>query len=121
MGRVNTGPTSEMRLLLLNRANYACERCGQRLQQASVHHRRPRRMGGSKAPDTNMAQNLLVICGTGTTGCHGEIESNRHAALADGYLLYARDNPLEHPVNLHDGWWWLAEDGTKMRNRPPVG
>lgn len=69
----------------------------------SQHHRRPGRMGGSKAAGTNEAANLLAICGSGTTGCHGAIESNRTEALAFGWLLHAGQDPAVQPVRLWDG------------------
>jgi hypothetical protein len=44
----------------------------------SVHHRRPRMMGGSRNESTYIKPaNLIVLCGSGTTGCHGWVESNR--------------------------------------------
>lgn len=110
----------ETRNLVINRAKFICERCGGELNTMSVHHRRPRKMGGSRLPDTNQPQNLLVLCGTGITGCHGWIESNRHAAVTDGYLLYQNDDPCQHPYLGHDGWWWLTETAEKMRNKPPI-
>lgn len=76
----------------------------------SVHHRRPRRMGGTKRADANAAQNLLILCGSGVTGCHGWVESNRTEAYSRGYLLYDRDNPAEHPFKDGEGRWWLLDE-----------
>jgi len=70
--------------------------------------------------DTNRPQNLIALCGTGTTGCHGWVESNRHSATADGLLLYSNDDPAERPVLLKDGWVWLLPDGTHTRNKPHI-
>jgi len=69
----------------------------------SQHHRRPGRMGGSSAASTNTAANLLHVCGSGTTGCHGAIESNRTEALAFGWLLHAGQDPELVPVRLWNG------------------
>ena len=67
------------RAKVLRRAGGYCERCGHYIANtpASVHHRRPRGMGGAKTPDIHSAANQVLLCGSGTTGCHGEIESNR--------------------------------------------
>ena len=54
---------------------------------ASIHHRKPRKMGGTRRPDINFLPNLVLLCGTGTTGCHGWIEANRKAAKATGWLV----------------------------------
>ncbi len=75
-------------------------------------------MGGSRRPELNEAPNLIVICGSGTSGCHGRIESNRTAAYADGLLLHDGQDPASVPVLLAcpvDGWprlLLLATDGT---------
>lgn len=47
----------------------------------NCHHVLPRSAGGTDTPD-----NLLDLCGSGTTGCHGWIEHNRTDAMALGYL-----------------------------------
>ena len=60
---------------------------------ANVHHRRPRGQGGSNDP-----ANLLHLCGSGTTGCHGYIESNRTVARANGWLLEFGQDPRIVPV-----------------------
>lgn len=85
-------------------ATEVCRRAGRSLSGGgSQHHRRPGRMGGSKAAGTNEAPNLLQVCGSGTTGCHGAIESDRSRALAAGWLLHAGQDPAAEPVTLWDG------------------
>lgn len=115
-----TGPTPQTRLLVLTRAAYACERCWRPItSNMSLHHRRPRRMGGTKRLDANQPQNLLVLCGSGTTGCHGWIESHRKAGYADGILLYDRDDPAESPYRDASGaWWLLSPEGDRTRLAP---
>jgi hypothetical protein len=70
-------------------------------QQTSIQHRRPRRSGGSRRPDTHSLANLMVLCGTGNTGCHGYIETKERAvALRRGYLLHDGQDPAREPVIL---------------------
>ena len=75
-------------------------------------------MGGSRRAELNTPANIVLICGSGTTGCHGEIESQREAAYADGLLLHDGQDPAVVPVLLAcpvDGWprlLLLAVDGT---------
>lgn len=51
--------------------------------QVSIQHRRARGMGGTDLPDTNTLGNLLLICGTGVSGCHGWIECDERGLAED--------------------------------------
>lgn len=92
MGR-STGPASAVVDLVWERDGGSCARCGTGLSFAqrgvawSVHHRRPRGMGGTKQAWVNQPANLVTLCGSGTTGCHGWIESNRADARLLGWLI----------------------------------
>ena len=103
--RRSTGPSSGVREEVWERAGGYCERCGKAIgsQPMSVHHRKPRRMGGTTDPSVNTPSNLAMLCGSGTTGCHGEIESQRSQAYADGWLLHAGQDPVDVPVRLRGG------------------
>lgn len=100
-----TGPTPAVRAIVLERAQNACEVCGQRGEQ--IHHRRPRGNGGSRRPDTNRPPNLLVLCGH----CHDEIEGNRTWARTLGRLLPQSADPATEPVTLWGRRWLLTDDG----------
>lgn len=105
MSRRNTGPTAETRQLVLERDGYSCVRCGIPISGEpgigwSIQHRIPRGMGGSKDPRLNLPSNLILLDGSGTTGCHGDVESNRTAARAFGYLVSRPLDPAEVPVTV---------------------
>jgi hypothetical protein len=69
-----------------------CARCGITLSGFySLHHRKPRGMGGTKDPRSDDPRNLIHLCGSGTTGCHGYVESNRALAYTTGWLLRSLD------------------------------
>lgn len=108
----------ETRLIVIQRAGYLCEKClgplGT-LEGMSVHHRRPRGMGGTKRPGINEAENLLALCGSGTTGCHGRIEANRAESYSRGLLLRTGANAHTTPYLDDRGDWWLLVGGTKYR------
>ena len=91
-----------------------CERCGRSVLNipASIHHRRPRGMGGTNDPVINTPENCVVLCGTGTTGCHGHIESHREIAIEEGWLLPRRDprQPADAEVFTHAGWCVVTAD-----------
>lgn len=75
-----------------------CRRCGIAITGfGSLHHRLPRGMGGSKSPTgkarADRASNLVLLCGSGTTGCHGWVERHRRQAYETGWLVHRDDDP----------------------------
>ncbi|SNR32822.1 hypothetical protein [Blastococcus mobilis] len=92
--RCEVGATAECRL----RAGWFDNVTGR-----SIHHRRPRRMGGTRAVDIHDPANLLAVCGNGTRGCHGWIERNRVAAMEQGWLLGSGADPVSRACTLRDG------------------
>jgi hypothetical protein len=111
-------------MAVMIRAQYRCELCGGALDSVngmSIHHRKPRRMGGTRDPEINEPFNLLVLCGSGTTGCHGKVESNRLKAVFEGVILRANDDPKTTPVKDANGRWWLLDSyGMKEAVNPPT-
>lgn len=114
----DTGPTAVQRRAVAERAGYRCELCLRVLgwpdgaaiawsTPHSFHHRRPRGMGGTTRTATNEPPNLLLLCGTGTTGCHGRVEANRDLAYRLGWLLHQAEDPATVPANIA-----VAEDHT---------
>lgn len=91
-----------------------CARCGVTLSGlSSLHHRKPRGMGGTKDPRSDDPRNLIHLCGSGTTGCHGHIESHRQQAYETGWLLRSLDQ-LDVAMLAVDGRLiTLLEDGTR--------
>lgn len=112
----DTGPPVPTRELVLERDEYRCVVCGAVIfgQPWSVHHRRNRGSGGSSDPAINSPANLLLVCGTGTTGCHGWIGERPEEARDEGYAvsLNSRQDPASVPVHhaVH-GLIYLTDDG----------
>ncbi len=101
----DTGPDAKTRLLILDRAEGCCEICGTQLHDGagwiavhSVHHRQPRKSGGSNRTEINLPSNLLLLCGSGISGCHGWIESHRSESIANGWLVPMGESPAKTPV-----------------------
>jgi hypothetical protein len=119
----DTGPDFETRELVRARFWNRCARCGW-YGGGNIHHRRPRGLGGSHIsrdddPEnyTNCPSNLLWLCGSGTTGCHGWVESHRAAARDAGWLVgHGITPPAAVPVTLWDGQRVLldAEGGWRL-------
>jgi hypothetical protein len=94
------------------RSQGKCERCGTSDSlRWSLHHRKPRGMGGSRDPLINSPANILLLCGSGTEGCHGWVESNRNESYASGLLVHRNDDPAEFPVTLRYGEVYLDDVG----------
>lgn len=109
-----SGFPPDVRQTILDRCGGRCELCGHdlRTREGSVHHRRPRRMGGDRRPETSAASNGLAICGSGTTFCHGRIETTDRAwAQSHGIILSENQHPAEEPAKLTYGWVILTDDG----------
>jgi hypothetical protein len=68
-------------------------------------------MGGSKDPATNSPSNVLLLCGSGTTGCHGWVESHRAEAYDLGLLVHKWQRPDDVPAKLWHGTFMLDEEG----------
>lgn len=69
-------------------------------------------MGGSRASDTDLPSNLIRLCGSGTVGCHGQIEANRRAATTFGLLVRQGEISAQVPVKLAVGHVFLTDTGT---------
>lgn len=100
-----------------------CVRCGIALRgergfDFSVQHRRARQSGGCRRPDTNEAQNGILLCGS-AGGCNGHVESERTEARDHGWAIRKSADPLVVPV-LHAafGWVQLTVDGGFVPSEP---
>lgn len=115
-----TGPSSAVVDAVLERAQYACEIAGcavgdRRGVDYHLHHRRPRRMGGDRRPDTNSPANLLVLC----PPHHEDVESHRAEAYAVGWLLRQDDNPAAVAVLVQRDRWVYLTDSAEYVVDPP--
>jgi hypothetical protein len=81
-----------------------CARCNRGVANvpSSVQHRKPRGMGGTSDVRSYDMRNLVLMCGTGTTGCHGDGESFRALAYDTGWLVRSYDD-LDTPLISKDG------------------
>lgn len=114
----DTGPDRTTRQLVKERADWHCEVCGQQVynRRSSIHHRRGRGNGGSTHPAINRPSNLLLVCGTGVTACHGELTRNRNrpAAVAAGWVVPLNSGPAPADVPVTHavfGRVFLLDDG----------
>lgn len=119
-----TGPASDVVEVVLERAGYSCEICNhmigdRRGRDYSLHHRRPRQMGGTRWAGSNLPSNLLVVCGSGVDLCHGDIESHRATAAMAGYLVLSRTDPAQVAVLLHKERFVYLDNVGRYLDEPP--
>lgn len=115
------------RLVFFVRDGEACVRCGRGLRWEdrgvgwSMHHRRPRGMGGDTSSEVSSPANALTLCGSGTTGCHGWVEQHRDEAFEAGWLvpkLGELNDPRDVPVMHHGVEKWLTDWGSAAEFGP---
>lgn len=78
-------------------------------------HRLPASAGGPVAPG-----NGLGLCGSGTNGCHGVVESYRTLAYVLGWLVRRGDDPCTVPALVRtplapDGTWHVLDENGLVR------
>lgn len=88
---------------------YRCVRCGAWIDGGSRHHRQLRRSGD------HTPANLVLLCGSGTTGCHGWVHAHPAEAYRAGLMVHTWDSATVVPVLTIWGWRMLAVDGTFER------
>lgn len=117
---MSRGITEQVRQIVIERDNFQCQWCGGRISHPySLQHRRARMMGGSSLPWINEPANLVLVHGTGTTGCHGTIESNPIEAEKRGFRLGPNDSPYTTPVTDWSGADWYNTDQGFKNYGPP--
>lgn len=87
------------RPIVTARADGFCERCGVHASARglTLHHRVKRGQGGPWDP-----RNCVMLCGHGTTGCHGWVENNPNAAEAEGFHVRPWNDPNTVPIKRWD-------------------
>lgn len=127
-----TGPSPAVVQQVVTRDAYRCGRCGNPVRGTrgfhwSIHHRQARGMGGSKNnAHINLASNLVVLCGHGTFGCHGDVERNRELAKFFGFIVPRPLLPADVAVHLRSAHYpdghevYLTDDGRYSDTPPEV-
>jgi hypothetical protein len=118
--RRSTGPSLEVRRLVYERDGGRCVACGARTEQ--IQHRVARGMGGRRSVEAdawvNSPASLVLLCGSGTTGCHGWVEAHPAVAVGLGFRVSTNGSqrPDEVPVLTRLGWVELdIAGGARLR------
>lgn len=110
---MSTGPKRSVADLVRTRDAGVCRRCGH--LATNKQHRIGRGMGGTNRTDVNSAAALVLMCGSGTTGCHGWATTHPDEAYATGWAIRRSDTrpPSEIPLtDLRGHTFLLADDGS---------
>jgi hypothetical protein len=88
-----------------------CVRCGRSLYAVggSRHHRKLRSQ--CTRVEKHQVQNLILLCGSGTTGCHGFVHMHPTIAYENGWCVKSFQDQLEVPVRTWHGLVYLTADG----------
>ena len=96
-------PTEETRRNVLERDHYRCVRCGRDVRYTpfgySIHHRRLR---SHPYAGMHSSSNLITLCGSGTTGCHGWVHEKVKDAERQGLIVSGFARPETIPVQTRD-------------------
>lgn len=106
------------------RSGGRCDYCGQYLDNGErlwddneaklvyldAHHRLQRSLRGK-----NNLGNLMAL----HRRCHNTIHEANSYGL--GHLVHSWDDPVNVPVRLHDGWYFLTDSGETRSVAGPVG
>lgn len=107
-----------MRRLIAKRDGNRDRGTGQGGRRFNLHHRRLRSQGG-----LHVAEDLVSLGGSGTTGMHGWVHAHPAAAIKLGLIVQSHHDPLDVPAFLsvplaaraRFGWFHLNEDGTQTQ------
>lgn len=122
MSRRSTGPDKLTVEALWARSRGRCEISGVELSGERsigwhVHHRKPRKAGGTRWPGINGIENLLLL----SPSAHARVESERTEAYANGWLVRQNDDPAAVQVLIRGRQWCLLTDDGQYRVIESVG
>lgn len=96
--------------LVLERDAWSCLRCRQGItgRPYSLHHRKGR--------INNQPSNLITLCGSGSTGCHGYVHAHPWESYEQGWMIrrLGSDDPEMVPIKLDGGMVFLTDDGSAI-------
>nr|DAM12949.1 MAG TPA: NinG protein [Caudoviricetes sp.] len=120
---VNDAEFQAAKRAALVRQGHHCQRCGRNVHDPALwpgrsgHHRQLRRTADPQV--RHSPENIIVLCGSGTTGCHGWIHVHVAEARRNGWIVPVGSEPASTPVRDWTGrWQLLLPDGTARTLTP---
>lgn len=89
-----------------------CVRCGRSLYSVLTFSRHHRRMRSHPFPGLHLPGNVIDVCGSGSTGCHGYIHEHPAESYEMGWLVRGTSDvlPTEVPMLTALHGWVLIDD-----------
>lgn len=114
-----SNPSRRTVALVKQRDGLRCVRCGRFLEgvPASIHHRR---MRSHKFTGLHEPSNLICLCGTGSTGCHGWVHAHPKEAYEQGWLVHGWNDPTYIPVFIHSNRFIFLDDAGHYLNKVEI-
>lgn len=111
---MSEGPIpASIRAAALDRDGNRCAKCaGWSAEGMNLHHRQLRSQGGK-----NVLSNLISLCGSGTTGCHGWVHASPAKSRDLGLIVPSWAEPDEMPVRTWHGLVLLTNDEDALVRR----
>lgn len=107
-----------IRIKVLERSKFRCERCGVR-QMSGLHmsHRQARGMGGAKGKPHDRLSNVNALCAK----CHLRfVEREPSLAELEGWKVRRGKVPMAVPIRMWDGWFILDDTGCRQEVMEPI-
>jgi hypothetical protein len=104
----NTDPARSV-VAAIRERDGGCVVCGTHWSP-TTQHRVARGMGGTRSLAINLPSNLITLCGSGTTGCHGWVEHHPVFSREAGWSVPRGVDPRTVPVLYPNGWYLLNDD-----------
>lgn len=106
--------TPQQRDDVITRDQHRCQRCGRTLTgfPYSIHHRK-----GRHCADPDGMANLICLCGTGTTGCHGWVHQHPAESYERGFMVHRNQlaTPEQVPIRTAYNSILLTPDGKVLQ------
>lgn len=109
--RAKRGDVAAVRAYVFGRERNLCRCCRFRAAE-SMHELRPRSLGGKVS-----RQNSVAVCGSGTTGCHGLLQSHQ-ISVQTWMPLGAEDRLVFTPCTDIAATWVHVALGHDLESRP---
>jgi 5-methylcytosine-specific restriction endonuclease McrA len=106
-----TAIPKKVRTDVLERDDFTCQRCKVSVlgRAYSLHHRK-----GRHGADAHARSNLVVLCGSGASGCHGHVHQHPTESYRDGWMVHrlGGEDPEDVPlIDVAGRMFGLTNDG----------
>ena len=104
-------PTRRTCDLVDARDGYQCVRCGKSVYECLFFSRHHRHMRSHPFKGLHLPANVILLCGSCDSGCHGWVHQHPREAMGNGWLVSGfNDHPEQVPILTHLHGWVLIDN-----------